>query len=194
MNADAQTSSVLGLAARFFVNPRGSVRAILDSKPSEGRILAFGMFAALILFARQMASILSRPELLSDQTELVMQNFVSFLFFVPLAYYLVAALGAGIAKLCKGDGSWYEGRVAFFWAAFISAPVLLITGILPALVSGLPHPALIAIGQIGVFFFAWAIAQSFAEAYSFSRTWLVLIVVCSPAIVTFAIYIASVVL
>lgn len=194
MTADAQTSSVLVSAARFFVNPRGSVRAVLNSKPSEGRILAFGMFAALVLFARQMASILMRPELLADQTELVMQNLVSFLFFVPLAYYLVAAIGTAIARLCRGAGSWYEGRVAFFWAAFISAPVMLITGILPAFVPTMPHPVLIAVGQIGVFFFAWAIAQAFSEAFSFTRTWLVLIFVCSPAILIFVIYITTEVL
>lgn len=194
MTSDVQSGGILSSAGRFFVNPRASVRAVLDSKPSEGRILAFGMFAALVLFLRQMANILIRPDLLADRTELVMQNFVSFLFFVPLAYYLVAALGSGVAKLCKGDGSWYDGRVAFFWAAFISAPIMLITGVLPSLAPDLPQPVLIAIGQIGVFFFAWAIAQAFSEAFAFTRTWLVLIVVCSPAIVTFALYVFTAVL
>lgn len=182
---------VLGAAVRFFVNPRASVRAVLDSRPSEGKILAFGMFAAIVLFARQTADILTRPELVSDQSELVMQSFVSFAFFVPLAYYLVAAIGTVVAKACGGTGSWYEGRVAFFWAAFISAPVTMITGILPLLAPTLPDSILIAIGQVGVFFFAWAIAQAFAEAFSFTRIWLVLIAVCSPAVLLFLIYIAS---
>ena len=123
-----------------------------------------------------------------------MQGFVSFAFFVPLAYYLVAATGTLAAKACGGTGSWYEGRVAFFWAAFISAPVTLITGILPLLAPTLPDSILIAIGQVGVFFFAWAVAQAFAEAFSFTRTWLVLIAVCSPAVLLFVIYIASILL
>ena len=191
MSEAIQNTSMLGAAARFFVNPRASVRAVLDSRPSEGKILAFGMFAGLVLFVRQMADILSQPGLLQDQTELVMQNLVSFLFFVPLAYYGVAALGTAIARLFGGTGKWYEGRVAFFWAAFLAAPVMLITGVLPLFVSGLPEPFLILVGQIGVFFFAWAISQAFAEAFSFTRTWLVLIVVCSPAILTFVYYVVA---
>ncbi|MEL7153897.1 MAG: YIP1 family protein [Pseudomonadota bacterium] len=191
MSATTQPTGVLAAFARVFVDPRASVRAVLDSRPSEGRILAFGMFAALVLFSRQMATILMRPDLLANQTELVMQNLVSFLFFVPLAYYLMAVLGTALSKLFRGTGSWYEGRVAFFWAAFISAPVLLVTGILPMIATGLPHVVYVAIGQVGVFFFAWALAQTFAEAFSFTRTWLVLVVVCSPAIMIFVAYVLS---
>ena len=194
MTATVGNGSVMGAAARFFVNPRASVRAVLDSHPSEGRILAFGMFAAIVLFMRQTADILSRPALIDDQAELVMQSFVSFAFFVPLAYYLVAAIGTLAAKACGGTGNWYEGRVAFFWAAFISAPVTMLTGILPIVVPSLPEPITIAIGQIGVFFFAWAIAQAFAEAFSFTRTWLVLIAVCSPAILLFVYYVVTILL
>lgn len=191
MSSTAQSTSVPSAFARFFVNPRASVRAVLESRPSEGRILAFGMCAALILFSRQMATILARPDLLENQTELVMQNLVSFLFFVPLVYYLMAVIGTALSRLFRGNGSWYEGRVAFFWAALISAPVLLVTGILPILLPGLPHVVYVAIGQVGVFFFAWALAQTFAEAFSFTRTWLVLIVVCSPAILTFVAYVLT---
>lgn len=194
MTATVGNGSVVGTAARFFVNPRASVRAVLDSRPSEGRILAFGMFAAIVMFMRQTADILSRPDLIDDQSELVMQSFVSFAFFVPLAYYLVAAAGTLAAKACGGTGNWYEGRVAFFWAAFISAPVTMLTGILPIFVPSLPEPITIAIGQVGVFFFAWAIAQAFAEAFSFTRTWLVLIAVCSPAILLFVYYVVTILL
>lgn len=189
---NARSPGVLASAARFFVNPRASVRATLDSNPTEGRILAFGMFAALVLFFRQMASVLTKPELLADQTELVMQDLVSFLFFVPLAYYGVAALGTAIARAFGGTGTWKDGRIAFFWSAFISAPVMLITGILPLILPTMPSPLLILIGQIGVFFFGWAIAQAFAEAFAFTRTWLVLMVVCSPAILIFVTYIVTV--
>ena len=101
MTTTVSTGSVIGTAARFFVDPRASVRAVLNSRPSEGRILAFGMFAAIVLFMRQTADILSRPDLIDDQSELVMQSFVSFAFFVPLAYYLVAAAGTLAAKACK---------------------------------------------------------------------------------------------
>lgn len=194
MTTTVSNGSVLGAAARFFVNPRASVRAVMDSRPSEGKILAFGMFAAIVLFARQTADILTRPELVKDQSELVMQSFVSFVFFVPLAYYLVAAIGTFIARACGGTGSWYEGRVAFFWAAFISAPVTMITGILPIVLPELPDVLSVTIGQIGVFFFAWAIAQAFAEAFSFTRTWLVLVAVCSPAVLLFLFYIATILL
>lgn len=191
MSATVKKQSMLAAFARFFVNPRASVRSVLDSKPTEGRVLAFGMFAAIVLFSRQMATILTRPELMADQTELVMQSLVSFLFFVPLAYYLMAVIGTVISRAFGGTGHWYEGRVAFFWAAFISAPILLVTGILPIIMPTLPQLVFVALGQVGVFFFAWAVAQAFAEAFGFTRTWIVLMVVCSPAILIFFAYVAT---
>ena len=44
---------ILGVA-RFFHDPRGSIRGVLDSRPSEGRLLVYALLAAGILLARQL--------------------------------------------------------------------------------------------------------------------------------------------
>src|SRR5690625_3107221 len=80
-----------------------------------------------------------------------------------------AAFGTVLARAFSGQGGWHEGRAAFFWAALVSSPVLLLSGLLPLAFPGAPGVA-IGIGtQIGPVFFAWALAQCYAEAFGFRR-------------------------
>jgi Yip1 domain len=47
---------------------------------------------------------------------------------VPL-WYALAALGHLVARLMGGQGSFYGGRIALFWALVATAPLFLITGL-----------------------------------------------------------------
>lgn len=52
--------------------------------------------------------------------------------------YLLAALGAGAARALGGQGSWYGGRLALFWALVVSSPLVLLTGLVAGFIgSGL---------------------------------------------------------
>ena len=165
------------------------MRAVLDSKPSEGRILAFGMFAALIVFIRKTTPIFQAEDVSDAQLIAFIEHLVASLFFLPLGFYLAAVLATLIAKAFRGTGSWYEGRVAFFWALFLSSVVLVLAHLSFQLLGAyLPFAVLIMIWCAAMVFCPWALAQCFAEAFNFSRTWLVFVVTCSPMIVLYISY------
>lgn len=169
---------ILGVA-RFFHDPRGSMRGVLESRPSEARLLAYALLAAALLLAGRIATLaiaarsgaVDLPAI--DLPPHVAAQAASMLFFVPLVYYLLAALGTGLAKAFRGQGSWRDGRAAFFWAALVSAPVVVLSSLAALALDGQPRPLTVAVAQIGPVFFAWALAQCFAEAFAFTRSWTV---------------------
>ena len=189
MSATTQPTGVLTAFARFFVDPRASVRAVLDSRPSESRLLAFGMFAAFAVFVRQTTPIFRSDDVTDAQLAEFIEHLVASLFFLPLGFYLFAVLGTLIARALRGQGTWYEGRVAFFWALFLCAVVLIFAQILFGLFAGwLPPVVLILIWCTALVFCPWAMAQCYAEAFHFTRTWVVFLFTCSPMIVLYIAY------
>jgi hypothetical protein len=164
---------ILGVA-RFFHDPRASMRGVLQSGPSEGRLLAYALLAAGLLLAGRIAtlSIVAQAPA-ADLLPQVAAQTASMLFFVPLVYYGLAALGTGLARACGGRGGWRDGRAAFFWAALVSAPVVVLSGLVALALDGAPGVLVAGVAQIGPVFFAWALAQCFAEAFGFRRGWAV---------------------
>lgn len=178
--AETATAAYPGLVlgvARFFYDPRGSMRAVLDSHPNEGRLLTYALVAAGLMIAGRIALILGFVPPEADRMGMMTAEVAGIVVF-PLAYYAVSALGTLIARAFGGQGSWREGRAAFFWAALVSAPVVVVSTLVPRLLSGVPFEVLAAIGQIGGVFFAWALAQCYAEAFGFRRAWLVFAAIC----------------
>ncbi len=164
---------ILGVA-RFFHDPRGSMRGVLQSRPSEGRLLAYAFLAAGLLLAGRIAvlAVAARSGAV-DLVPHVAAQAASMLFFVPLVYYLLAALGTVLAKAFRGRGSWRDGRAAFFWAALVSAPVVVLSGLAALALDAAPRALGAAASQVGPVFFAWALAQCFAEVFGFRRSWAV---------------------
>ena len=164
---------ILGVA-RFFHDPRGSMRGVLASRPSEGQLLAYALLAAGLLLAGRIATVtmVARSGAI-DLPQHVAVQAASLLFFVPLVYYLLAALGTALAKAFRGRGSWRDGRAAFFWAALVSAPVVALSNLAALALDGAPRALVAGMAQIGPVFFAWALAQCFAEAFGFARSWVV---------------------
>lgn len=156
------------------------MRGVLDSRPSEGRLFAYALFAAgIVLIGRITDTVATEPP--GDaQMDMISGQVVSMLFFVPLVYYALAAAGTGIARLCGGTGSWHEGRAAFFWAALVSAPVILIASLAAVAVPPDLKPVSVLLAQFGQVVFAWAVAQCFAEAFGFTRTWAVFAAIAVP--------------
>jgi hypothetical protein len=164
---------ILGVA-RFFHDPRGAMRGVLASRPSEGRLLAYAFLAAGILLAGRIATLgLAARGSGVDLTPQIAAQAASMLFFVPIVYYLLAAVGTALAKLAGGQGGWRDGRAAFFWAALVSAPVGVLSGLAALALQDAPRAVTMGVAQIGPVFFAWALAQCYAEAFGFRRGWLV---------------------
>ena len=163
------------------------MRGVLSRRPSEASLLAIVMFASLVVLAGRIVQIhlqFTNPE---DRLELTMQHTVSQMLFVPLAYYGMAALGTYLSRLCGGQGSWREGRAAFFWAALVAAPIIALSLLVPLFMAGVPPEVSTVTAQVGAVFFTWALAQCFAEAFGFARTWLVFASFCVPALLIFVV-------
>lgn len=168
--------------ARFFHDPRGSMRSLLNSNPREARLLAYIVIACAILLAERIARVLAEAGADTNLSARIMEQVVSLLFFLPLVYYGLAALGTGIVRVLGGQKSWFLSRAALFWAALVSAPVILLSG-LAAIAAGPVGWAPEILRQIGPFFFAWAMACCYAEAFAFSSIAKVLGVIVLIALV-----------
>ncbi len=180
----AHPGIVLG-AARFFHDPRGSIRGVLAAQPGESRLLAYAMIAAAILLAGRLAQTVQMGVGQQDLVARFMEQTVSLMFFLPLLYYGLAAAGTLISRLFGGTGSWREGRIAFFWSALVAAPVLVFSMLAPGAISDMPQLVRIVLGQAGSVFFAWALALCFTEAFGFSRVWPALATISSPVVLIF---------
>jgi hypothetical protein len=177
---------ILGVA-RFFHDPRGSMRGVLVSNPNEGRLLAYALIAAAILLFGRILGLFVDPSAVTDDIGAhVTAETVSMLFFVPIFYYGIAALGTMLARMFGGKGTWRDGRAAFFWAALVSAPVVVVCAMAGSMLGPDAKPAIAVIAQLGQVFFAWALAQCFAEAFGFDRAWLVFVVIGAICLVILA--------
>lgn len=75
---------------------------------------------------------------------------------IPMLY-LLAALGAGVARALGGRGGWYGGRMALFWALVVSSPLVLLSGLVAGLIG--PGPQQTALNLVSglCFLTFWAI-------------------------------------
>ncbi|MEM9062061.1 MAG: YIP1 family protein [Pseudomonadota bacterium] len=183
-----QGGGLLVAAARFFISPRQSVEAVIARRPSEGTLLAIAMFVSLLLLIRQSLAVSASDAFVENRVEVLTGHIVSALFFVPLGLYIFASFGTMIARLFRGDGSWYEGRVALFWSSFIAAPVLTAIAVLEFLVPNIGHTLMVLLDSAAFILILWTVAQAFAGAFAFTRPWLVFIVTCSPALLAYVSY------
>ncbi|MEM7059417.1 MAG: hypothetical protein AAF557_17675 [Pseudomonadota bacterium] len=170
VSARTHPGLILGIA-RFYYDPRGAMRGVLDSQPSEPRLLAYIMIAAMVLLAGRLVqlSFAGGEQVLASS----LAQTVSLLFFMPLACYGLAALGTWVSRKFGGVGNWSNGRAAFFWATLVSSPVTTGAALFQVVLGtdGLAHQV---VGQIGSVFLAWALAVCFAETFGFKRVLLVL--------------------
>ena len=177
---------LLSAFARFYLAPRASMRRLLDRRPSEATLLIIMVTGILIVMAGRVVQtqmLYANPE---DRADVIQSMIYSMLFLLPLFYYAMAALGSAVARACGGQAGWREGRAAFFWAVLVAAPVQVLSAIVPLMLAGVPPEVSTVTAQVGGVFFAWALAQCFAEAFGFARTWVVFVAVCMPFMLIFA--------
>ena len=80
---------------------------------------------------------------------------MGWLFIVPLAAYVLAAITHAVARAFGGRASWYEARMALFWALLAASPLWLLNGLVAGFIG--PGPALTAVGLVamGAFVAFW---------------------------------------
>ena len=155
--------------AGFWLDMRGSTRALLDEAPGEGRLLAFAMLSGFLFWLQSMAELWLDPATaFVPEAELlgrVSAGLVAAMFFRTLALYGVAAISRLLARAAGSAADWKEMRIAVFWSSLVAAPV----GLFVTVVSGLANVQSGLAGAAGSLAFAIALSYSIAEAAGFRR-------------------------
>lgn len=110
--------------------PRAVIRRLRGAGRSEPFVFTF-LFVFLLLAFTSLAPYLSREATLHPEITLYQRLFgaaLGLLALIPL-FYLLAALGHLVAKLMGGQGGYYDGRLALFWALTCITPAMLILGL-----------------------------------------------------------------
>lgn len=153
---------------------RGSFRLLMASAPSEAKLLFIAILSGLFVFVGNVAveRITHQSGLTTDQEfqAFVAAQLITAAFFRTLALYGAAALLCIILRRFGGQAGWFENRAAFFWAALVAAPVLLVTSVLSAVaLVRVGDGAEMVIGQIGGIVFALVLSVCLSEAHGFKR-------------------------
>ncbi len=100
------------------------------------------------------------------------------LFFVPIAYFLLAALGTALAKARRRAGRLARRtRRLLLGGACLGARRASSRSLAALALADAPRALAVGVAQIGPVFFAWALAQCYAEAFGFRRAWAVFAVI-----------------
>lgn len=160
---------------------RWSTRSLIESRPSEGRLLFLALLSDVIFFlSRALSLVVAPPEEIGARLPDHVGFGLVLAFLVRTSFFYVAAAAAVIvSRPFGGRGSWYETRCAVFWAAFVSAPV----EALGAAVTGVAVWAGAAEGWLaetpyflGPIAFGFFLSAGVAEAQGFRYTYRVMAV------------------
>ena len=116
---------------RTYRAPREILRKRVAGGPREDRAIAVLIVACLLMavaqwpYMRRVA--FENPDL--PQEGLVSSALFAWLFVAPLAFYALSAIGHLAAKAFGGQGTWFEARMALFWALLASTPMWLLNGL-----------------------------------------------------------------
>lgn len=98
---------------------------------SEPRALAVLMAGCLLMFVAQwpLAARMAEIDPSIPLNGRLSGALLGWMFIMPLVLYALAALSHAVARLFGGVASWYEARIALFWALLAASPLWLFTGL-----------------------------------------------------------------
>lgn len=145
---------------RTWRDPSGMIARKLADGPREDRALATLMGACALIFVAQWPALARQAHLAKVAAEqagtpldqvpslqaLMGASLLAIVFMAPLAFYLLAALSHGVARLFGGKGSGFGARMALFWALLCVAPAMLFNGLVLGFVG--PGPAATGVGAL----------------------------------------------
>lgn len=147
-----------------------SMQRQIDSGVTEGRILAYGVFASLITFVARAPSLIKVSQVAAATASenvswvaIFSTNLITSFFFGLLLLYGLAAISHIIAKAFGGKGSFFLARLALFWSLLVISPLALISTVIK---TAFPFAALettLSIALTVMFVFAWITSLIIAE-------------------------------
>ncbi|MCV2881220.1 YIP1 family protein [Actibacterium sp. XHP0104] len=152
---------------RTYRAPRAVVRRQLAGGENEPRALVYLMAACLLIFVSTLPGH-SRDAYLNPEIPLdarIGGSLLSWMIFVPLLMYALAAISHVIARLLGGKGTGFGARIALFWALLAAAPLWLLYGLLDGFVGQGQGPGQMIVGAIGLcaFLAFWGLGLIEAE-------------------------------
>lgn len=160
--------SLLADIGQAYRAPRAAMERQL-SVVTEPRLLMFVVLFCVLSYVARLPEIAAISHLAEDDPDTRAARFgamfVSTILMAPLLMYGVATLSHAILRLFGGRASWQEARLALFWAALVTVPLVLIGGVLKVFSPGsgiLVATVLTAV----VFFWQWVTCLAVVE---FSR-------------------------
>ncbi|OSP55586.1 YIP1 family protein [Pseudoruegeria sp. SK021] len=146
-------------------HPRRVVRRQLQSGVRDDRALVYLMLACGMIFVAQWPRLSRDVAMGSDvpMDAMIGATMFSWVFFMPLVFYLLAALSHLVARMFGGGGTWFSARFALFWTLLVVSPIWLLQGLVAGFIGA--GPALTATGALllGVFSILWISALIEAE-------------------------------
>lgn len=157
--------SLVANIARAYRAPRDAFRAEL-AQLSEPRTLMFAVLFGLLTFVARMPEIAALSFVAEDdpatRNARYGSMFVACVIMLPLFMYLIGFVAHAVMRLFGGRASWAEARLAFFWSALVSAPLVLIGGALKVFSPGTAFMVAQLLTAV-VFFGQWAMCIAVAE-------------------------------
>ena len=159
--------SLIGEIAGAYRQPVRAIRKQID-QPGEERILLFALLFCFLNFIARLPELVLL-DLTSQQENLLFARvaamFVSTVLMAPLMMYLLAALSHVVLRLFGGKASWQQARMALMWAALVSLPFVLLSGVLKVLAPGTAF-SVATVATAVVFLWQWGVCLRLVE---FSR-------------------------
>lgn len=138
------------------VRPRKVMARLLGNGIREDRALAMLMGASFIMLIAQWPTRAREAHLEGlELTDLIQNDVFALIFVFPLMAYGIAALTHLIAKLFKGQGTWFGARLALFWSLLASTPLIVLAGMVRGLIGTGPANTLVGALWFAIFLWIW---------------------------------------
>lgn len=162
-------------------NLRQSFEHQLSQNYGEERLLAYVALACVAAFLVNLPSILERGAGLDDAGQIsnLAGSLIAYIFFAPLFLYGMAAVTHLIAsRLFGGQGSYFGGRIALFWALILCIPIVVIGYLAERALVALDWPAVLPwISGVEGLAFLWIWTSGIAISEGLSRILVFLFVI-----------------
>jgi hypothetical protein len=137
--------------------PGRVLRRQLSRGANEGRALMLLMLGCAMMFVAQWPRLSREAALDPDvpREALFVAALNGWIFIMPILLYLLAPVPHLIAKGFGGKGSWFDARMALFWAIVAASPVWLFQGIVAGFLGAGLVKTVLALVAIGAFFYIW---------------------------------------
>ncbi|GHA42025.1 hypothetical protein GCM10008927_03100 [Amylibacter ulvae] len=155
--------SLVGDIFQSVFTPRKIMRKQMDVGIREEQTLFYALFFGAMHLVSQMPNIAVKATKTEQSiANLTAMQFASSVFITPLVIYGIALVFHFIMRAFNGAGLGVQTRRAVFWAAIVSVPFMLISGIVNSVA---PFYYVLVAGVITTLVFAWVLAANLTEVH-----------------------------